>query len=301
MRQLNLDYLRAFAAVIEHGGFSAAARRLDLTQPAVSLQIRQLETRLGVRLVERVGRRARPTAAGAELLERARLIDAAVAGAVDAMARHATGALGRVRLGTSATVCTYLLPPLLRDLRRRFPTLEITVTTGNAHDIVKAVDDNLIDVGLVTLPVSGRMLQITPVADDEFVVIAPRELRLPSPATAVALAELPMLMFEPGGNTRRIVDQWFARSRVALAPVMSLGSVEAIKELVGVGLGCAILPRIAVRQAKERGAFVVRPLSPRLHRKLGVVIRRDKQLTRGLRETVSVLGRLSGAGARPQD
>src|SRR3954469_3039547 len=144
MRGLNLDYLRAFVDVIERGSFSAAARRLDLTQPAVSLQVRQLESRLGVRLVERVGRTARPTAAGAELLEHARRIEAVVATALDRMATHATGALGRVRLGTGASACAFLLPPILRDLRRRFPTLEITVATGNSPDIVKAVDYNLI-------------------------------------------------------------------------------------------------------------------------------------------------------------
>ena len=289
MRRLNLDHLRAFVDVIEHGSFSAAARRLDLSQPAVSLQIRQLETWLGVRLIERVGRKSRPTAAGAELLDRARQIDAVVAGTLDAMARHATGALGRVRLGTGATACTFLLPPILRDLRRRFPTLEITVTTGNSGDMIKAVDDNLLDVGLVTLPASGRMLEITPVVEDEFVAIAPSDQRLPSPLTAAALAALPLLLFEPAGNSRRIIDQWFARSRVAFTPVMSLGSVEAIKELVAAGLGCAILPRISMRSAKDRGSVVLRALSPPLHRKLAVVVRRDKQLTRGLRETVKAL------------
>ena len=298
MRGLNLDYLRAFVDVIERGSFSAAARGLGLTQPAVSLQVRQLEARLGVRLVERVGRTARPTAAGAELLEHARQIDAAVSTALDRMASHATGALGRVRLGTGATACTFLLPPILRDLRRRFPTLEITVTTGNSPDIIKAVDDNLIDVGLVTLPATGRMLEITPVLDDEFVVIAPRELRLPSPVTAAALATRPVLLFEPAGNTRRIIDQWFARARVALQPVMSLGSVEAIQQLVAAGLGCAVLPRMSVRAARDRGGLVVRSLAPRVHRTLAVVIRRDKPLTRGLRETVRALKALDRTSAR---
>lgn len=298
MRGLNLDYLRAFVDVIERGSFSAAACGLGLTQPAVSLQVRQLEARLGVRLVERVGRTPRPTAAGAELLEHARQIDAAVSAALDRMASHATGALGRVRLGTGATACTFLLPPILRDLRRRFPTLEITVTTGNSPDILKAVDDNRIDVGLITLPATGRMLEITPVLDDEFVVIAPRELRLPSPVTAAALATRPVLLFEPAGNTRRIIDQWFARARVALQPVMSLGSVEAIQQLVAAGLGCAVLPRMSVRSARDRGDLVVRSLAPRVHRTLAVVIRRDKPLTRGLRETVRALKALDRTPAR---
>lgn len=295
MRGLNLDYLRTFLDVIELGSFSAAAERLELTQPAVSLQVRKLERRLGVTLIERVGRKARPTAAGAELADYARRISALVESALDGMARHATGTMGRVRIGTGATACIFLLPSILRDLRRRFPALDITVSTGNTADIVRAIDDNTIDIGLVTLPASGRMLEITPLMSDEFVAIAPPRMVLPGRLTAAALSTLPLLLFEPGGNTRRITDDWFARSGVSLRPVMSLGSVEAIKQLVGAGLGCAVLPGMAVSNAGDRKGLVVRSLSPKLHRKLALVIRRDKPLFRGVRETVKALRQLSAA------
>ena len=162
MRSLNLDYLRTFVDVIELGSFSAAAERLNLSQPAVSLQIRQLEKRVGVSLIERVGRKARPTAAGSELLDHARQIDTVVAAALDGMARHAKGVMGRLRLGTGATACIFLLPPVLRDLRQRFPTLEITVSTGNTADIVKAVEENTIDIGLVTMPAPAACLKSPP-------------------------------------------------------------------------------------------------------------------------------------------
>jgi DNA-binding transcriptional LysR family regulator len=294
MRGLNLDYLRTFLDVIELGSFSAAAERLSLTQPAVSLQIRKLESRLGTALIERVGRRARPTAAGTELAEHAAQISVLVDRALEGMARHATGAIGRVRLGTGATACIFLLPPILRDLRRRFPTLDITVSTGNTADVVRDIDDNMLDVGLVTLPASGRMLEVTPLMSDEFMAIAPPQMKLPPRLTAAALSAQPILMFEPGTNTRRVVDEWFARSGIRLHPVMSLGSVEAIKELVGAGLGYAILPSMAVRHAKDRRDLAVRSLSPKLHRRLALVIRRDKPLYRGVRETVKALQRLSG-------
>ena len=119
MRGLNLDALRTFAQVIELGSFSAAAERGGITQPAVSLQVRQLERRFGLKLVERVGRRAGPTAAGLELLTHIRAIDTALAQAEQAMTAHASQVAGRLRLGTGATACTYLLPPLLAGLRRR--------------------------------------------------------------------------------------------------------------------------------------------------------------------------------------
>ena len=141
VKSLNLDQLGAFVTVIARGSFSGAAEHLGLTQPAVSLQVRQLEKRLGTALIERVGRRARPTAAGAELLDHAARIDATVSAALEAVGRHAAGTVGRVRLGTGATACIFLLPPLLGRLRRAHPNLEITVTTGNTPEIVKAVEE----------------------------------------------------------------------------------------------------------------------------------------------------------------
>ena len=152
MRGLNLDHLRMFAQVAELGSFSAAAERNGVTQPAVSLQVRQLERRYGLKLVERVGRRARPTAAGLELLTHIRAIDATLAQAEQAMTAHASQVSGRLRLGTGATACTYLLPPLLADLRRRFPALEVVASTGNTADMLRGLENNALDIGLVTMP-----------------------------------------------------------------------------------------------------------------------------------------------------
>src|SRR5690349_19596922 len=166
MRGLSLDQLHTFVEVIERGSFSAAADRLDLTQPAVSLQVRQLEKRLGVRLIERVGRRARPTPAGAELLVHARTIAAAVGAAEESVAPYASGTLGRVRIGTGATACIHFLPTVLRDLRKRFPKLEIIIGTGNATEVVRQLEENTLDLGLVTLPASGRMFDVTPLLED---------------------------------------------------------------------------------------------------------------------------------------
>ncbi len=300
VKSLNLDQLGAFVTVIARGSFSGAAEHLGLTQPAVSLQVRQLEKRLGTALIERVGRRARPTAAGAELLDHAARIDATVSAALEAVGRHAAGTVGRVRLGTGATACIFLLPPLLGRLRRAHPNLEITVTTGNTPEIVKAVEENLIDLALVTLPCAGRMLEITPVLDDGFVAIAPRDMVLPARLTAAALAQLPVLLFEPGGNTRRLVDAWFAQGGIALNPVMSLGSVEAIKEMVAAGLGCAVLPGMALRRQAEHG-FQVRALTPPLKRRLALVMRRDKRLHRGLKATHDALMALSDDAMRKGD
>src|SRR5579859_2290256 len=171
MRGLSFDQLDTFAAVVELGSFSAAAARLNLTQPAISFQIRQLERRLGLRLIERLGRRVQPTPAGVELLPYIRRIDEAAASAIEAMAYRTQGIVGRVRLGTGATACIYLLPPLLSDLRRRFPLLQILVRTGNSPEILRALEDNSLDVALVTLPASGRMFDVEKLIDDEIVAV----------------------------------------------------------------------------------------------------------------------------------
>jgi DNA-binding transcriptional LysR family regulator len=293
MKGFNLDYLATFRSVIELGSFSAAAERHGLTQPAVSLQVRQLEKRLGASLVERVGRVARPTLAGSQLLQHADHVEAAVTAAMEAVAQHGSGTPGRVRLGTGATACIFLLPPLLARLRRQLPGLEITVSTGNTGDMLKAIEENLMDVGLLTLPASGRSLETIPVLRDDFLLIAPEDMALPDRITAANLAELPLLLFEPGGNTRRIVDKWFASGGAAPEPVMSLGSVEAIKAMVEAGVGCSIVPGMSVNDNTRR-RLVTRPLDPPLFRELAVVIRRDKKLSRGLRSTREALLALAG-------
>ena len=152
--------------------------------------MRQLEQRFGVKLIERVGRRATPTAAGTELLAHARGIEAAlVAAAADAMVPHAGGHRrpradrdGRDRLHLSAAA------DAARVCAGAFPSLEIVVSTGNTPEIVRAVEENRIDVALVTLPVAGRMFDVRPVLDDEFVVIGTKGMQLPREITAAELA-----------------------------------------------------------------------------------------------------------------
>ncbi len=290
MRNLKLDQLRTFTEVVGRGSFSSAAAHLRLTQPAVSQQVRQLEKHLGVRLLERVGKRATPTPAGAVLVAHARRIEDTVSAALDDIAAHATGTLGRVRIGTGETACIHLLPAALRTLKARFPTLEIMVRTGNTVDVLRALEENTLDLGLVTLPAPGRMFDVTPVLDDPYVAVGPAaDDTLPAKVSPAFLARRPVVLYEAGGNTRRIIDQWFSRAGVSLTPIMDLGSDEAIKELVGAGLGWSVLPQSSVRGAGDRLPIVSRPLTPKLHRTLALVIRRDKTLTKGLRATIEAL------------
>jgi DNA-binding transcriptional LysR family regulator len=289
-KTLNLDQLKSFGLVIETGSFSAAADRLGVSQPAVSLQIRQLERRLAVRLVERVGKRARATPAGMELLRHTHHIETAVGNAIDALADHASGITGRVRLGTGATACLYFLPGVLRALREQFPALSIVVSTGNTDDHVRKVEENSIDLALVTLPAAGRSLTVMPVLDDAFVAIGRHNLApLKARVAPADLAALPLVLFEPAANTRKLVDRWFAAEGLQPQTVMELGSVEAMKEMVAAGLGYGIVPAMSMVGRGAHPELKTSRLNPRMHRTLALVIRRDKPVNKALRVVLDAI------------
>src|SRR6266849_9391242 len=132
---LRLARLETLAAVARHGSFSRAARELHLTQPAVSMQVRQLERALGLPLLERVGKRAFPTRAGEVLLAHAARAFHELDAGVERVQQLRGVVAGRVRLGTSASISIYLLPPFLRRFRSRYPATELVVVTGNAPEI----------------------------------------------------------------------------------------------------------------------------------------------------------------------
>lgn len=287
MTTLNLDQLATYRLVVSRGSFTAAADVLGISQPAVSLQIRQLEASLQARLIERTGRGIRPTPAGMTLLEHCEAIEKAVNFAVQSVALHQQEISGTVTLGTGATVCIHLLPAVLLTLRKSWPQLTVGVRTGNTQDIVRAVEENRIDVGLVTLPATGRLLDITPVMTEEFVVISTAERsETASVFTPTLCASIPLIVFESGSGTRQLIDNWLLSAGKPITPVMELGSIEAIKRMVRAGLGYSIVPRLAVESPQERSGLVVHSLAPALHRTLGLVMRQDRVITRGIHEVI---------------
>lgn len=293
-----LRQLRSLLAAVETGSLSAAARTLGITQPAASQQVRELERALAVRLLERGSGTTRPTSAGETVLAHARRVQAAVDDLVAAAAAFHGGETGRVRLGTGATACIRLLPPLLARMKTRMPGLEIIISTGNTPDMVRKVREGGLDVALVTL--AGRLdrsLEARRLLDEALLAYAPVAMLPGSPGgplRPVQLAGLPLILYEGGGATRGVVDGWFRHAGLAPRPIMELGSVEAIKLLAESGLGATILPASAVEPPSE--GMVVRPLRPVLTRCLALVLRRDKLLDRGLRVCLDVLEQ--GRGVR---
>ncbi len=298
MAQPTIRQLRTFLAVVEAGSISTAARSLNLTQPAASQQLRELERVLRVRLLERAAGKVQPTAAGVALLEPARRAQTAIDDAV-AAAAHRSGETGRVRLGTGATACIYLLPPVLAAVKQRMPALEIVIATGNSAEMAHRVEIGELDIALITLPApASRSLAVTPLVTDPLVALLPADV-LPTAAAVSArqIARLPLILYEVGGTTRGVIDAWFRRAGVRPSPIMQLDSIETIKVLVSGGLGVSIMPALAV--GVPPSATLVRPLRPAVARQLGIVLRREKVLDRGLRVVLDVL-RGGGLGAAPR-
>ncbi|KQV32495.1 LysR family transcriptional regulator [Rhizobium sp. Root1203] len=293
----SFDQLQTFVHVAELGSFTAAADKAGITQPAVSLQVKLLEQWFGVRLVERVGRRAQPTAAGLDLLAYARRILQELAQAEEAMAPHKSGLAGRVRIGSGATASIHLLPLAISRAKAKMPGLEITLRIGNTDDILRDLESNALDLAVVTLPASGRSFVIEEFYDDELLVVAPRGSTMPAEGPDAAFLVAKTLLLYEGGNTRRSIDGWMNAAGVTTRPAMEFGSVEAIKELVAAGLGWSILPALALRRDRA-GFLVTSPANPRLVRGLGMVVRRDKHLSRGLREMMKSLREVGSRGDR---
>lgn len=282
MRDLNLDQLRSFLAVVETGGFSAAARLLALSQPAVSVQIRELEQRLGLRLIERLGKRALPTAAGQDLVEHGRRIMAAVEAAEGAMRRHRDGWLGRVRIGTGAATMTYLLPSVLRALRDSYPNVEVAVATGTTDEIVERLMAMQLDIGIVTMPVAHPGLTITPVATGELVAILPPGTPTGPALTPRDLAGHQLVIEQRRSNLTRLVLKWLAAGGVEPASILEYDGLEAVKAIVAAGLGYSIIQVEATRDGVACGQLTVRPLAPRLDRSIALALRSDRLADRAL-------------------
>jgi DNA-binding transcriptional LysR family regulator len=274
---LQVAHLRTLQAIARHGSFSRAAQALNVTQPAVSMQVRHLEQALGLPLLERVGKRAFPTRAGELLLAHADRALRELEAGVERVQELRGVVAGRVRLGTSASISIYLLPPALRRFRARYPDTEVVIVTGNAAEVTRAIVANELDVGIVSLPVRDRELSVTPFFRDELVAIAAPDWK-PRPKTidAVALARQPLILFEAGATLRRVIDGWFHRAGVAPRSPMELGNTEAIKKLVEAGLGLSVTSWFSVKREVRDGVLTAIRLAPPLQRQIGLVRRRDK-------------------------
>ena len=301
MRSLNLDQLRALETVAELASFTGAARRLNLSQSAVSVQIRELEDRCGVRLIERLGKKAYATAAGREVIERARRISRETDAITASMRRFREGWIGRVHMGAALTALMYLLPPVLKKLRADHPGIDLFISNAPTTAMVDSVLQNEMDIGLVTLPVAESRLIVTPLHLESMVAILPASTPdIPEEVTPEYAAEQ-FLVLEFGAVSTLIKD-WLSVPTLAPQSAMIVSAIEAVKVVVSAGIGMSIVPAMSVVQRSDD--IVVRPLNPPLTRTLALIQHRNKPDDLALqivRETLMELVNIPGIRQTEED
>lgn len=254
---MNRNHLALFHAVASTGSISRGAARARVSQPAVSKQIGDLEDDLGLRLLDRLPRGCALTEAGRVLADYAGRWLALEREAEQAMAELRGLKRGRLTVGASLTIGGYLLPAVLADYHRRYPEIELKVEVANTETIQKALLDGAIEVGLTEGPLRSGQLRSEVFWEDELVVIAPAGHRLLGrrDVTPREIVREPFLLREEGSGTRAVVEQAFRRKGLKLAPVMSLASPVAIKNLVVSGVGIAMISRLIVEQELRAGTL----------------------------------------------
>lgn len=256
---MEIRQLRAFVAIADSGTFTAGAQRVNVTQAAISMQIRQLENETGAPLFIRAPRRVILTEAGEHLLIRARQILREHDAALEEIAELTGAERGRLRIGTaSAMVTTDSLPAILQALRSEHSRAEISVSSGTSEALVEQILAGELDIAFVSLPVEARGIQTERLSQDELVAIGSPKHRLAEQGTVspYALAGERLILGERGGNTRRQIDLFFAQAGVSLTVAMELSRQAAIRRMVEEDLGVGIVPLHSVREALEAGRLV---------------------------------------------
>ncbi|HSC24051.1 MAG TPA: LysR substrate-binding domain-containing protein [Casimicrobiaceae bacterium] len=240
---MRLAHLRSFFAVARHGGFTAGARALHVSQPTVTAQVRALEETYGIELFVRNGRRVALSAAGEALFGIAERIFEHEEEAL-ALLRN-TGELraGRLRVGA---VGPYHVMEMLAAFRARHPAIELAVTLGNSEQVVAGLLDRSTDVAVLAQYAHDPRLHFVPFRSHRVVIFVPRRHRF-ARRRAVRLAELrkePMIVREPGSTTRKALDDALRQASVSPPIAMEIGSREAVREAVIRGLGIAAVSEI---------------------------------------------------------
>ena len=250
-----LYYLQTFHTVARERSFTRAARRLDLSQPAVSAHIRTLERYYAAKLFEVRQRRTHLTAAGEALLAYTSRVFHLLDEADQVLLATREGQQGLLRFGASTTLGNYLLPTVLGGFAQTRRDIALDVAVGNSADVLGWLKADRIQFGLVEAPLQDRDIDVEVIGQDELVLVAARRDRVlkARPLTPVGLARYPILRREATSGTQQLVDTELTRQGASSPTLMVLGSTEALKQAVLAGLGMAWLPRLAVMHELARG------------------------------------------------
>lgn len=291
---LNLNQLRVFHTAAALLSFTRAAEKLHLTQPGISKHIRELEARYGNRLFDRLGKKVALTQAG-EILFKAvtemfRLIDEANLRISDL--KGLVG--GRLNIGASIMIGTYILPRVLAKFRQRHPAIDIAMDISLSELIVDKVLSNSLEAGLVGHRATDRRLVVQRFKTDRMVlIVSPSHgwAKRKSPVGLRELVDQPFLLPQQGSGTRRILEDLFQRSGIRPKHTMELGNTEGVKKAVEAGLGISIISQHIVQG--ELATRLIRSLTLKgadLRRDLYIVYLKDRYLSAATRAFLKYIG-----------
>lgn len=269
------DALKVYVTVVEQSHFSKAGAMLNLSQPGVSLHIRNLENELGTRLLHRSPKQVRMTEAGTILYKYAKQILSLYDDAGREIRLLRDEVTGNLQIGASFTIGEYILPARLAEFARQYPLVSLQVTIGNTEEIIAAVRANQLDVGFIEGETADPELTIIPYMKDEMIVIAPAGHPL-ADSLAVEkdmLQDQTWVLREHGSGTRAYSDHFFQESGVHVKRAYVFNSSQGVKEAVAAGLGLGMLSRWIVRKELAGGEISELRLRQRLLEREFLIIR----------------------------
>jgi LysR family transcriptional regulator, hydrogen peroxide-inducible genes activator len=280
MTQITVKHLRYFDALARHRHFGRAAEALAISQPALSLQVKQLEDILGAPVVERGARQISLTPLGEDFALRGREILRAV-DELGGLARASQGPLsGRLRLGVIPTIAPYLLPRLMRALAGDYPDIDLRPREAVTPKLVRDLHEGRLDLALLALPVSEPALVEHPLFDETFLLVRHESARtLPIPLLA-DLPSAPLLLLEEGHCFR---DQAIAACKLpsgGTGEIMEGSSLSTLVQMVGAGIGVTLIPEMAAEVEGRSAPVVLHALpDPVPSRTIGMIWRRSNPLS----------------------
>lgn len=288
-----LNYLDTFCAVVDSGSLNAAAARLHITQPAITKQMHALEDELGVQLLVRGPRGVTPTQAGRQIHRLARRVVAAFDGCRRIADEWRDSGPGQLVVASGLTLTLFTLPPVIKEYSARAPGVRLRVATANSAEALARVLDFSADVALVTTYSGHPEISAVPLFTDPLVVVA-REPAEGLPETIAGLAGRTLISFRGSSGLRQYVDQVLDTRAVRVDAQMEFDSIEAIKTMVSLGLGVALLPLSAVRDDAAAGRLCARRLNdwPDAGRAVTLIRRRAGLRTGAVNQFTAVARRL---------
>ena len=294
---MDLRQLEILQAIAETGSFTACGRKLHVSQSAISRQIALLEEELGEPLFLRVGRKVRMTAAAEALVQLGQRVSQDVRDTLAGITDRTRELRGALRLSGGMTVCLYIFPTLVKQLRRAHPQLDVKMVVATAGRSVEEIRAGHVDAGLLTLPVDESDLVTLPVLREELLLVTMpgHPLAKRKKISPQDLAGEPFVAFEAGSGTRRVIDRFFLSENIEPNIVMDTENVEIIKAMVKTGLGIGIVPYVAVaREVRARQFFVTRIDGHELFRETGWVYPRANRTPRMIDELLAAFESIRG-------